>query len=166
MKDVLLLALMLLAAAWFFSGCSPCDRLSRRCPPIEYVRDSIVVYDTFTSETTITDTVLDVRLMPEYVYVQTQITDTARGETTYTTGLAWVDGNHVLLIMRNKDSAEVLVQRIHTLERQLRESYHEKETGKFQTVYKARGIVKVGAWIGLSAVVLVLLRFFLRSVRI
>lgn len=162
---MLLLLITFAAAALFFWGCSPCERLSRRCPPVEYMHDSIVVYDTLIRETIITDTVLDVRLTPEYVYVQTPITDTARGETAYTAGKAWVDGKQVMLTMRNKDSAEVLVQRIKTLERQVRESYREKETGKVQTVYRTRGIVKVGAWIGLVAVIIALLRIVVLIVR-
>lgn len=158
---MLLLVITLASATLFFWGCSPCERLARRCPPVEYVRDSIVVYDTFTRETTITDTLLYVRLMPEYVYVQTSVTDTASGETSYATGKAWVDGTRVMLTMRNKDSAEVLVQRIKTLERQLHEVQKLKEKTVVKTEYRTRGIVKVGAWIGLAAVVLTVLYIIL-----
>lgn len=143
-----MLALMLV----YCTGCSPCERLARRCPPIEYVRDSVHVSDTCWIETIVTDTPMVVRLQPEYIFIENPITDTARGETSFTRGLAWVDGESIRLELINKDSAEVLVQRIKTLERKLRESYREKETGKVQTVYETRGIVKVFAWIGLLAV--------------
>ena len=147
------------------SSCSPCERLAKRCPPIEYVRDSIVVYDTFTRETTITDTLLYVRLIPEFVYVQKPVTDTARGETSFTRGVAWVDGETISLSLTNKDSAEVLVQRIKTLERQLRESYREKETGKVREVYKTRRIVKFFAGMGIGTLIMLLIRIAVFIVR-
>lgn len=146
-------------------GCSPCERLARRCPPIEYMKDSIVVHDTLIRETTIRDTVLEVRLIKEYVYVQASINDTARAETSYAYGMAWLDGARVILSMRNKDSAEVLTQRIITLERQLRETSRKKETIKVQTVYKTRWIVKVAAWFGLIAAVGLLLIIAIRIIR-
>lgn len=143
---------VLLLTAWLCFSCSPCERLARKCPPIEYVRDSVHVNDTVWIETIVTDTPMVVRLPPEYILIERSINDTARGETAFTRGLAWVDGESVRLELINKDSAAVLVQRIRTLERQLRESYREKETGKVQPVYQTRGIVKVFAWIGLLSV--------------
>lgn len=140
-------------AAAVLCACSPCGRLSHRCPPIEYVRDSIEIHDTLIRETLITDTLVDVRLVRETVYVQTPVTDTARGETSYAYGLAWVDGTRVMLALTNKDSAEVLTQRIKVLERQLHAERQRTEKVAVKTEYRTRGIVKAGSWIGLAAVV-------------
>lgn len=157
LKDVLLLALMLLAAAWFFFGCSPCERLSRRCPPVEYVHDSVHIADTLWIETIVIDTPTPVKLPPEYVLIEKSITDTARGETSFTKGKAWVEGEDLVLELNNKDSAEVLVQRIKTLERQIHEEIQKKENTVAKTEYRTRGIVKVFAWIGLAAVIFAVL---------
>ena len=136
------IGLIFLAICSAFCSCSPCERLARKCPPIEYVRDSVHVTDTLWFETIVTDTLMVVKLPSEYILIERSITDTARGETAFTRGLAWVDGESVRLELINKDSAAVLVQRIKTLERQLRESYLEKETGKVREAYKTRRIVK------------------------
>ncbi|MCM1169975.1 MAG: hypothetical protein NC324_08590, partial [Bacteroides sp.] len=152
------IAVLALLAAWTLSGCSPCERLSRRCPPIEYVRDSIHIHDTLIREVRITDTLMLVELVQETVRESVPIEDTAKAETDYARAEAYVDGSNIHLTLSNKDSAEVLVQRIETLERQLREAYREFENKKVQTVYKTRGIVKAGAWIGLASVILLLLR--------
>lgn len=152
------IAVLALLAAWILSGCSPCERLARRCPPVVYERDSIVVYDTFTRETKITDTLLYVRLIPEYVYVQTVLTDTARAETSYAEASAWVEGERLRLVVVNKDSAEALTKLINTLERQLRETYQSKETGKVLTVYKTKRIVKFLAGMGIGTLIMLLIR--------
>lgn len=159
------IGLIFLAICSAFCSCSPCERLARKCPPIEYVRDSIVVYDTFTRETTITDTLLYVRLIPEFVYLRNPVMDTARGETSFTRGMAWVDGEIINLTLVNKDSAEVLVQRIKTLERQVNYWRKISENVKVKTAYRTRGIVKVGAWIGLIAAVYVLVRILMFVLR-
>lgn len=156
-KDVVLWLLAFGSAALYFSACSPCERLARRCPPVAYERDSIHVTDTLWFETLVIDTPMFVKLPPEYIYLVRPHNDTVKGETAFTRGMAWCDGESLNLELMNKDSAEVLVQRIKTLERRLLESYREKETGKVRTEYKTRGIVKVGAWIGLVAVVLTVL---------
>ncbi len=136
----------------FFAGCSPCERLARRCPPVAYERDSIHVIDTLWFETIIIDTPTPVKLPPEYIYIEKQITDTAKGETSFTRGMAWIDGESLRLELINKDSAEVLVQRIKTLERQLHEEQKFKEKTVVDTEYRTRGIVKVFMWIGIAAV--------------
>lgn len=156
-----MLLITLLSFSLFFFGCSPCERLSRRCPPTEHITDSIVVSDTLILETTITDTLLYVKLQPEYVYIQNPITDTARAETAYARATSWSDGKSVFVYLVNKDSAEILVQRIHTLERQLRSEKQKKERVSVKTEYKTRGIVKVGAWIGLASVIFCVLYILL-----
>ncbi|MCM1168883.1 MAG: hypothetical protein NC324_02995 [Bacteroides sp.] len=159
------MAVLALLAAWIFSGCSPCERLSRRCPSVEYVRDSIHIHDTLIREVRITDTLMKVELIRETVNVTIPIKDTARANTLYANAVSWVDNDMLRLELSNRDSAEIMVQRIETLERQLREAYREIENNKVQTVYKTRGIVKIGAWIGLAAVAYMAIRLLILILR-
>lgn len=141
-------------------GCGgPCERLSRRCPPIEYVRDSIEVHDTFVRETTITDTLLYVKLITETERVVVGIEDTARAETAYARATAWTEGERLRLLLINKDSAEAMVQRIKTLERELHETQKIKEKTVVKTEYRTRGIVRFLAWTG--GITLILFLFFI-----
>ena len=155
------LFIVLILTAYLVFSCSPCERLSRRCPPVEYVRDSIHVTDTCWFETIIVDTPMVVKLPPEYIYIVRPHHDTVKGETAFTRGMAWCDGESLNLELINKDSAEVLAQRIKTLERQLRYWQKFREQTNVKTEYRTRGIVKVGAWIGLAAVVLIVLYIIL-----
>ena len=142
-------------------SCSPCEMLARRCPPVEYVRDSIHVTDTCWFETIIVDTPMVVKLPPEYIYIVRPHHDTVKGETAFTRGMAWCDGESLNLELINKDSAEVLVQRIKTLERQLRYWQKFREQTNVKTEYRTRGIVKVFMGIGIAAVVLIFLYIIL-----
>lgn len=160
----------LLPAAVVFIGvmlaaCSPCEWLARRCPPVEYVRDSIHVTDTCWFETIIIDTPMVVKLPPEYIYIVRPHNDTAKGETAFTRGMAWCDGEKLNLELINKDSAEVLVQRIKTLERQLRYWQKFREQTSVKTEYRTRGIVKMFMWIGIVAAAYVAVRFLLFVMR-
>lgn len=153
------------SAALYFSACSPCERLARLCPPVAYERDSIHVTDTLWFETLVIDTPMFVKLPPEYIYLVRHHNDTVKGETAFTRGMAWCDGESLNLKLMNKDSAEVLVQRIKTLERQLRYWKRLKEHTIVKTEYRTRGIVKVFMWIGIASVVLIVLYIILRILK-
>lgn len=134
------------------TGCDPCARLARRCPPAATVQDSVFVRDSVWIERWRVDTVVRVRLERETVRETVPLTDTARAETRYARALSHVDGARLVLRLENKDSAEMLVQRINTLESRLKEAYKGRSETKVVTRYRCRTIVKVGAWIGLAAV--------------
>lgn len=143
---------VLIALLLSVTGCDPCARLARRCPPAEAVQDSVWVHDSVWVERWQTDTVVRVKLERETVRETVRIGDTARAETAYAWALSYADGARLVLRLENKDSAEMLVQRINTLESRLKEAYSARSEVKVQTVYKCRTIVKAGAWIGLAAV--------------
>lgn len=154
-QDGLRLALalaVLIALLLSVTGCDPCARLSRRCPPAASVQDSVWVHDSVRVERWQTDTVVRVRLERETVRETVDIGDTARAETVYAWALSYADGARLVLRLENKDSAEMLVQRINTLESRLKEAYSRRSETKVVTQYRCRTIVKVGAWIGLAAV--------------
>lgn len=130
------------------SSCSPCERLSRRCPPVESVRDSVYVHDTVVRTVYVHDTVQTVRLVPEYIYVTAPAGDTAYGETAYARAMAWLCGGNVSLRMWNKDSAAVLVKQIEVLEQRLREMSRVSERVEVKTERYVPWIVKVLAWAG------------------
>ena len=134
------------------TGCDPCARLARRCPPAATVRDSVWVHDSVRVERWRVDTVVRVKLERETVREAVPLADTARAETAYARALSYADGTRLVLRLENKDSEEMLVQRINTLESRLKEAYSARSEVKVQTVYKCRTIVKAGAWIGLAAV--------------
>ena len=143
---------VLIALLLSVTGCDPCARLARRCPPAATVQDSVWVHDSVWVERWTTDTVVKVKLERETVRETVRIGDTARAETAYARALSYADGTRLVLRLENKDSAEMLVQRINTLESRLKEAYSARSEVKVQTVYKCRTVVKVGAWIGLAAV--------------
>lgn len=93
----------------FLAGCSPCERLSRLCPPAESetltVHDSIHVTDTVY----IRDTLREVRLVPGEATAVVPAADTARVETLYATATAWLCGGAINLNITNKESALALV---------------------------------------------------------
>lgn len=139
------------SSGWFLiwaASCSPCERLSRRCPPAESVRDSVYVHDTVVRHVYVHDTVQTVRLVPEYVYIMAPASDTVRGETTYARAMAWLCGGHVCLRMWNKDSADVLVKQIEVLEQRLREMSRVSERVEVKTERYVPWVVKVLAWAG------------------
>lgn len=158
LKDVLLLLITFAAAALFLWGCSPCERMARRCPPVEYVRDSVWMHDTCYIERWHTDTVWRVRLERETVYVSATISDTAEASTAYAYALAWLDGTMIRLLLRNTDSADIFTRIYHERVTERTERGTSTENRTVVTVYKTRGIVKVGAWIGLASVIIALLR--------
>ena len=146
----------LVALLLLFVGCDPCARLSRRCPPAATVQDSVWIHDSVWVERWQTDTVVRVRLERETVRETVDIGDTARAETVYAWALSYADGARLVLRLENKDSAEMLVQRINTLESRLKEAYSRRSETKVVTEYRTRGIVKAAAWFGLVALVVLL----------
>lgn len=149
-------AALLTALLLGLTGCDPCARLARRCPPAATVQDSVFVRDSVRIERWRVDTVVRVRLERETVRETVPLTDTARAETRYARALSHVDGTRLILRLENKDSAEMLVQRINTLESRLKEAYSGRSETKVVTEYRTRGIVKAAAWFGLVALVALL----------
>lgn len=132
----------------YLSSCSPCERLSRRCPPVESARDSVYVHDTVVRTVYVHDTVQTVRLVPEYIYVMALAGDTAYGETAYARAMAWLCGGNICLRVCNKDSAAVLVKQVEVLEQRLREASRVSERVEVKTERYVPWIVKVLAWAG------------------
>lgn len=147
---------VLVALLLGLTGCDPCARLSRRCPPAASVRDSVYVRDSVWIERWRVDTVVRVRLERETVRETVPIGDTARAETAYARALSYADGARLVLRLENKDSAEMLAQRLHVLESRLKEAYSWRSETKVVTEYRTRGIVKAAAWFGLAALVALL----------
>ena len=147
-----LLVLVLLS----LTGCDPCARLARRCPPASTVQDSVWVHDSVWVERWRVDTVVRVKLERETVKEVVGISDTAMAETAYACAVSFVMGKSMVLKLWNKDSAEMLVQRINTLESRLKEAYSRRSETKVVTEYRTRGIVKAAAWFGLVALVVLL----------
>ena len=132
---------VLIALLLSVTGCDPCARLARRCPPAElWVHDSVWV------ERWQTDTVVKVKLERETVRETVPIGDTARAETAYARALSYADGARLVLRLENKDSADMLVRQLNALKVQLREAYSQRSETKVVTEYKCRTVVKVGAW--------------------
>lgn len=144
----ILVAFLVAALLSINVGCSPCERLYRRCPPIEYVRDSVWIQDTLIRMVLTTDTLVSVRLVKETERVTEQITDTATAHTTYAYAIAFVEKHKIHLALTNKDSAEVLVQRVKELEQRIKETYRQTDKQEVRNVYRTRGIVTFFAWSG------------------
>ena len=138
------------------TGCDPCARMARRCPPAASVQDSVYVRDSVWVERWRVDTVVQVRLERETVRETVRIGDTARAETVYARALSYADGTRLVLRLENKDSAEMLVHRINTLEIRLKEAYSGRSETKVVTVYRTRGIIKAAAWFGGAALLFLL----------
>ena len=147
-----LVVAVLIALLLSVTGCDPCARLARRCPPAATVQDSVWVHDSVWVERWTTDTVVKVKLERETVRETVPIGDTARAETAYARALSYADGTRLVLRLENKDSAEMLAQRLHVLESRLKEAYNRRSETKVVTEYRTRGIVKAAAWFGLVVV--------------
>ena len=145
---------VLIALLLSVTGCDPCARLARRCPPAATVQDSVWVHDSVWVERWTTDTVVKVKLERETVKEVAGISDTAFAETAYACAVSFVMGKSMVLRLWNKDSADMLVRQLNELKVQLREAYSKRSETKVVTEYKCRTIVKAGAWIGLAAVLL------------
>lgn len=143
---------VLIALLLGMTGCDPCQRLARRCPPAEAVQDSVWIHDSVWVERWQTDTVVRVKLERETVKEVVGISDTAFAETAYACAVSFVMGKSMVLRLWNKDSADMLVRQLNELKVQLREAYSQRSETKVVTQYRCRTIVKVGAWIGLAAV--------------
>lgn len=143
---------VLIALLLGMTGCDPCQRLARRCPPAEAVLDSVWVRDSVWVERWQTDTVVRVKLERETVKEVVGISDTAFAETAYACAVSFVMGKSMVLRLWNKDSADMLVRQLNEMKVQLREAYSQRSETKVVTEYKCRTIVKVGAWIGFAAV--------------
>ena len=143
---------VLIALLLSVTGCDPCARLARRCPPAATVQDSVWVYDSVWVERWTTDTVVRVKLERETVKEVVGISDTAFAETAYACAVSFVMGESMVLRLWNKDSADVLVRQLNELKVQLREAYSQRSETKVVTEYRTRGIVKAAAWFGLVVV--------------
>lgn len=153
-KDGLRLVLalaVLIALLLSVTGCDPCARLSRRCPPVENAQDSVWIHDSVWVDRWRTDTVVRVKLERETVREAVPLADTARAETRYARALSYADGARLVLRLENKDSAEMLLSAYHTLRNAYREAVSSRHEVQVRTVYKCRPIVKAGAWFGLAS---------------
>lgn len=140
---------VLIALLLSVTGCDPCARLARRCPPASTVQDSVWVHDSVWIERWRTDTVVRVRLERETVKEVVGISDTAMAETAYACAVSFVIGKSMVLKLWNKDSADMLVKQLNEMKVQLREAYSHRSETKVVTEYRTRGIVKAAAWFGL-----------------
>ena len=145
---------VLIALLLSVTGCDPCARLARRCPPAATVQDSVWVHDSVWVERWTVDTVVKVKLERETVREVVGISDTAFAETAYACAVSFVMGKSMVLRLWNKDSADMLVRQLNELKVRLREAYSQRSETKVVTEYKCRPIVQAGAWIGLAAVLL------------
>lgn len=146
-----LVVAVLVALLLGLTGCDPCARLSRRCPPTATVRDSVWVHDSVWVDRWRTDTVVRVKLERETVREAVPLADTARAETRYARALSYADGARLVLRLENKESAEMLLSAYHTLRNAYREAVSSRHEVQVRTVYKCRPIVKAGAWFGLAS---------------
>lgn len=147
-----LVVAVLVALLLSLTGCDPCARLARRCPPAATVQDSVYVRDSVRVERWRVDTVVRVRLERETVKEVVGISDTAFAETAYACAVSFVMGKSMVLKLWNKDSADMLVKQLNELKVQLREAYSQRSETKVVTEYRTRGIVKAAAWFGLVVV--------------
>ena len=161
MNKYLLLAIMCIIMA----SCNPCERLSKRCPAAITMPDSVWVHDSVWVERWRVDTVVRVRLERETVRETVPLTDTARAETAYACAVSYAVGQRIVLDLANKDSVEMLLSAYHELRNAYREKRSNRNEVQVQTVYKCRPIIQTGAWIGLAAIIYILVRIilFLRS---
>lgn len=148
----LVLALVVLIALLLcMTGCDPCARLARRCPPSAGVRDSVHVHDSVWVERWAVDTVVKVKLERETVKETAPPADTAFAETAYSQALSYLHDGNLVLRLQNKDSAEMILTAYHTLLNAYREAVSSRHEVQVQTVYKCRPIVQAGAWFGLAS---------------
>ncbi len=148
----LVLALVVLIALLLcMTGCDPCARLARRCPPAAGVRDSVHVHDSVWVERWAVDTVVKVKLERETVKETAPPADTAFAETAYSQALSYLHDGNLVLRLQNKDSAEMILTAYHTLLNAYREAVSSRHEVQVQTVYKCRPIVQAGAWFGLAS---------------
>ncbi len=165
MRRIVRLAWLLVAAAWLMAACNPCARLSRRCPPVESVQDSVWCYDTLIREVRVVDTLQVVRLVAEQHTAVVLATDTARAETRYTRAEAHLtDGGTLALRVSNKDSADVLVKKIEALEYQLSRRERLTAVTKIKEVRYVPGFIKFLAWVGGIALLYILIKIVIRVV--
>lgn len=129
-------------------SCSPCERLARKCPP---VKEQVIVKDTVTIETIITDTIMKVDLPEQSRDVHSEmskmdhgIPDTAYTKTDLAEAWAWHEGGITYLTLSNLPDAELRVPYART---NRFESYSEKSTD-VNVEYRTNGFVKLLAWVG------------------
>lgn len=142
---------LLVALLLCMTGCDPCQRLARRCPPSAGVRDSVHVHDSVWVERWAVDTVVKVKLEREMVKETAPPADTAFAETAYSQALSYLHDGNLVLRLQNKDSAEMILTAYHTLLNAYREAVSSRHEVQVQTVYKCRPIVQAGAWFGLAS---------------
>lgn len=142
---------LLVALLLCITGCDPCQRLARRCPPAAGVTDSVFVHDSVWIERWRTDTVVRVKLERETVREAVPLADTAFAETAYAQALSCLHDGNLVLRLENKDSAEMLLSAYHELRKAYREAVASRHEVQVRTVYKCRPIVKAGAWFGLAS---------------
>lgn len=148
----LVLALVVLIALLLcMTGCDPCARLARRCPPAATVQDSVWMHDSVWVERWQTDTVVKMKLEREMVKETAPPADTAFAETAYSQALSYLHDGNLVLRLQNKDSAEMILTAYHTLLNAYREAVSSRHEVQVQTVYKCRPIVQAGAWFGLAS---------------
>ena len=157
---------VLIALLLSVTGCDPCARLARRCPPAATVQDSVWVHDSVWVERWTVDTVVKVKLERETVREVVGISDTAFAETAYACAVSFVMGKSMVLRLWNKDSADMLVRQLNELKVRLREAYSQRSETEVMTEYKCRTIVKAGAWIGLAAVAALIVYIVLKIKKI
>ena len=144
-----MLALMLV----YCTGCSPCARLARLCPPQVSKSETYYVHDTTKITKWQTDTAMSVALAYEIARSMVLETDTAHAETSYAVAQAWYTGDRIALELYNKPVAPVQVPIFHEKEETRHEEAKQETITEVQTIYKTPVIVQIGAYIGLLTVI-------------
>jgi hypothetical protein len=160
-------ALYFIIVLAIFAGCSPCERLARRCPPNVIVKDSIIIKETikykprFIYDTIPADTVKVERI----VQVEKPIDiDRISAVNKYAEAEAGVTASRLWLELRQKD--QVITHMLDSAEKEItywREQYNEKDG---TVVVKQRYIPKfyhVAAWYGACLTIALLLYIVVRK---
>lgn len=142
------MAAALVVLVLLVSGCNPCARLSRRCPPAASRTDSIYIHDTIIRTEKVLDTAMLLRLLQRFISVTSPAGDTAYAETEYARAMAWLCGKNICLNMWNKDSGVVDVPKIEVTEQHLRETSRVSESVEVKTERYIPWFVRVMAWAG------------------
>ena len=120
------------------------------------------IHDTATVIRWLTDTTMVTALRQELGRIRAAMNDTAHAETTSATADAWYDESGVVLKMRNKPKAPVVVPVFHEREEARHEETRAKTEIKVVTEYRIPAIVSAAAWFGLAALLGLIVRAVIR----
>lgn len=137
----------------YCTGCSPCERLARLCPPQVSKSETHYVHDTTFVTKWQTDTSMMLALQQELSRVSALYQDTAHAETSYAIAQAWCTGGRIELGLWNKPVAPVYVPVYHEREETIHQEASNTTNTEVHEVYKTPLIMQIGALIGLLSVI-------------